>query len=263
MRIVVPVMTLLLMAVSGCNSKKQEEKPGVEVIEQTYKVEPNATVRITNARGSVTIRGEDTSEVRMRAVKSGSSAAQLKAIDVDASAEAGDVLIKTTFPRQKNSPLFAGTSAVDLTLSVPRSARIARVDVDDGDVSIDGIQNSIGANIVNGQLAIRNCCGDLKIAVANGGLDLLYGRCEAPYFSADAQVLHGDVRLSVARDAAIRIHGETLDGKIANNAGPMMGLNGQVLRKIDLPFGNGRRCDLRVRVTSGDITIVPTEPGAR
>ena len=262
MRITVPVTTLVVIALAGCNSKKQEEKPGVEVIEQTYKVEPNATVRITNARGSVTIRGEDTSEVRMRAVKSGSSAAQLKAVAVDVTAEPGDVLIKTTFPRQKKMPSFTGANAVDLTLSVPRSARIARVDVDDGNVSIDGIQNSIGANVVNGQLAIRNCCGELKITMANGALDFLYGRCAGPYFSADAQVLHGDVRVAVTRDAAIRLHGETLNGKIANNSGPMVGLNGQVLRKIDLPFGNGRRCDLTVRVTSGDIIIVPTEPGA-
>ena len=62
----------------------------------------------------------------MHAVKSASSAAQLKNITVDVTAEPGDVLIKTAFLRQKNMPFYAGTTAVDYTLSVPRTARIAR-----------------------------------------------------------------------------------------------------------------------------------------
>jgi hypothetical protein len=250
----------LLLSLLGCKPKPKTELPTSEVIEQTYKVEPNASLRIANPRGSITIRGEDTSEVRIRAVKSASSAGYLKEITLDVTAEPGDVLIKTAFPRKKNMRFFTGTAAVDYTLSVPRSTRIARVDADDGNVSIEGIQNSnVWANVVNGQLNIRNCCGDLKVAVANGALDMIYGRCEGPYFSADVQVLNGNVRLSVARGAALRVRGETVNGKIMNNTGAMVGLQGQLLRKIDLPFGNGRRCDLTVRVTSGDITIVPAQ----
>ncbi len=258
-----PVTTVLalVLLLAGCNSKKEIERPADEVIEQTYKVEPNATVRIANPLGSVAIRGEDISEVRMRAVKSASSAAQLKDITVEVTAEPGDVLIKTAFPRQKKLPFFAGTSAVDYTLSVPRSARIARVDVDDGKVSIEGIQNAdVRANVVNGQLEVRNCCGDLKVAVANGALNLSYGLCEGPYFAADVQVLNGNARLSIARGAALRVRAETLNGKIANDVGAMVGLNGQLLHKIDLPLGNGRRCDVTVQVTSGDIVIVAAEP---
>ena len=107
------------------------------------------------------------------------------------------------------------------------------------------------ANVVNGQLEIRDCCGNLKVAVANGGLDLVYGRCEAPYFSADAQILNG----------ALRVHAETLNGKITNNLETMVELNDQSSRKIDLSVGAGRRSDVTVRVTSGDITIVAAEPG--
>src|SRR5436309_6315706 len=259
-----PVTTVLalVLLLAGCNSKKEIELPANEVIEQTYKVLPNASVRIANPRGSVTIRDADASEVRMRAVKSASGAAQLKDITVDVTSEPGDVLIKTAFPRQKKLPLFAGTSAVDYTLSVPHSARIARVDVDDGNVSIEGIQNAdVRANVVNGQLEVRNCCGDLKVAVVNGALNLSYGLCEGPYFSADAQVLNGNARLSIARGASLRVRAETLNGRITNNMAPNVELSGQASRKAEMSFGNGRRSDLSVRVTSGDITIVPAETG--
>jgi len=264
-RITVPAATTVLVSVFflvGCNSKKESERPVDEVIEQTYKVNADASLRISNLRGAIAIRGADTSEVRMYAVKSASSAAQLKNITVDVTAEPGDVLIKTAFLRQKNMPFYAGTTAVDYTLSVPRTARIARLDLDDGKASVEEIQNAdVHANVVNGQLEIRNCCGNLKVAVANGGLDLSYGRCEGPYFSADAQILNGNARLSIARGAALRVHCETVNGKITNNLDPMVELNERSSRKVDISLGAGRRSDLTVRVTSGDITIVASEPG--
>jgi len=258
----IAIVLALALLLIGRSSKKESERPADEVIEQTYKVNADASLRITNPRGSVAIGGADISEVRMHAVKSASSAAQLKNITVDVTAEPGDVLIKTAFLRQKNMPFYAGTTAVNYTLSVPRSARIARLDLDDGKASIEEIQNAdVRANVVNGQLKIRNCCGNLKVAVANGGLDIVYGRCEGPYFSADAQILNGNARLSIARGAALRVHCETVNGKITNNLDTMVELNEQSSRKIDMSLGTGRRSDLTVRVTSGDITIVAAEPG--
>src|SRR2546429_4807268 len=169
------VKTVLALALllAGCNSKKESERPADEVIEQTYKVNADASLRITNPRGSVAIRGEDTPEVRMRAVKSAPGAAQLKDITVDVTAEPVDILIKTAFLRQKKMPLFPGAGAVNYAFSVPRQTRNPRGEGRDGNVSIEGIQNAdVRANVVNGQLEIRNCCGDLKVAVANGRLAL-------------------------------------------------------------------------------------------
>ena len=259
---VVSVTTVLVMIflLPGCNSKKENEGPGTEVIEQTYKINPNASLRIDNPRGSVTIGGTDGSDVQLRAVKSASSAAQLKDITVNLTAEPGDILIKTAFLRQKNQPFFAGGWSVDYTLLVPRSARIARLDVDDGNVSIEGIQNAdVRANVVNGRLEVRNCCGDLKVSVANGALDLTYQRCEGPYFSADAQVLNGNARLSIARGASFRVRGETVNGKIVNELGDTVQLKGAPQRNIDVSVGTSRRCDIAIHVTSGDITVVPAD----
>jgi hypothetical protein len=256
------VTTVLVMVflLPGCNSKKENEGPGTEVIEQTYKINPNASVRIDNPRGSVTIRGTDGSDAQLQAVKSASSAAHLKDITVNVTAEPGDILIKTTFLRQKNQPFYAGGWSVDYTLLVPHSTRIPRLDVDDGNVSIEGIQNAdVRANVVNGRLEVRNCCGDLKVSVANGALDLVYDRCEGPYFSADAQVLNGDARLSIARGASFRVRGETVNGKIVNNVGDTVQLNGTPQRKIDVSVGTSRRCDIAIHVTSGDITVVPAD----
>src|SRR5436309_10140937 len=98
-RIAVPLVTTgpaLVFLLAGCSPKKEIERPADEVIEQTYKINPNASLRMDNPRGSVTIRGTDGSDVQLRAVKSASSAAQLKDITVNVTAEPGDILIKTS-----------------------------------------------------------------------------------------------------------------------------------------------------------------------
>src|SRR3989442_8319776 len=141
----------LLLALLGCKPKPKTALAANEVIEQTYKVEPNASLRIANPRGSITIRGEDTSEMRIRAVKSASSAAQLKEITLDVTAEPGDVLINAAFPRKKNIPFFSDTPAADYTLSVPLGTRIARVDAEFGNFSNECIKISkVWANSCHG-----------------------------------------------------------------------------------------------------------------
>jgi len=255
---VTAVLGLLLLLI-GCHSKN--EGPANEVIEQTYNVYADATVHIANVRGSIAIKGTDSFEVWMRAVKSAASAARLKDITVTVAAEPDDVSIKTAFLRGKKKPFLAGTIAVDYTLSVPRTARIARLDLDDGKVSIDGIQNAdIRANVVDGQLAIRNCCGNTKVTVGNGALDLVYGLCVEPRFSAEAQVLNGNARIAIARGASLHVRGETPNGNITNQLAGAVELNGQSSQNIDMSVGAGARSDIMIRVTSGDIMIVAAEP---
>jgi hypothetical protein len=169
-------------------------------------------------------------------------------------------------------PVFPGGATVDYTLSVPHTARIARLDIDDGKVSIDGIQGSntpgndvnsgdVRANLVNGDLAIRNCCGDLKVAIGNGSLDLAYGACEGSRFAADAQVLQGNVHLSITPGASFRVRGETMGGKITNNFAGTSQVNEQMSRKLDMSLVTRPLCDVTLRVTSGDIVIGATKPG--
>src|SRR5437762_14264028 len=98
----------LLPALLGCKPKPKTELAAKEVIEQTYKVEPNASLRIANPRGSITIPGEDTSELRIRAVNAASNAAQLMEFTLDVTAQPGDVFIHTAFPRNKHMLIFDG-----------------------------------------------------------------------------------------------------------------------------------------------------------
>jgi DUF4097 and DUF4098 domain-containing protein YvlB len=252
-----------LLLLGGCG--KEVEQAGTEVFEQAYPLDPAARLTIRNLSGSISIRGADTTELKLRATKKATSAAQLKNITIGVAAETGSISISTSVLPQKGRSLLGGTSTVDYVLVVPRTVKIARLELDDGKVVIEGMEGEdVRANVVDGQLAVRNCCGNIHVAIANGNLDLSYEHCGQQPFSADAQITHGSARVSIPRDASFHALAQTAAGKITNDfADDMVEVNGRSVQKIDTSVGSDPRAQLTVRVTTGDISIaaLKSEPG--
>jgi DUF4097 and DUF4098 domain-containing protein YvlB len=154
-----------------------------------------------------------------------------------------------------------GTGTVDYELVVPRTARIARLELEDGKVLIEGMTGEdVRANVVDGRLTVRNCCASLHLTIANGDLDLSYDRCGPRPFVAEAQVTHGTVRVSIPRDASIHARAQTMKGKIINEFADIVDVNNRALQKIDWSLGSNARSELAVHVTTGDIRIVALRP---
>ena len=257
-------MLSALLLVAGCS--KELERAGTEVLEQTYPIDPTARLKIRNLRGSISIRGADTAELTLHATKRTASAAQLKNINISVAAETGSISISTSvLPQRKGSP-SGGIGTVDYVLVVPRTVNIARLELEDGKVLIEGMEGEdVRANVVDGQLTVRNCCGNIHVAIANGNLDLSYEHCGQRPFFADAQITHGSARVSIPRGASFHARAQTAKGKIANDFADMVEVNGRSIQKIDMSVGPNARSQLNVRVTTGDIRIaaVKSEPEGR
>jgi DUF4097 and DUF4098 domain-containing protein YvlB len=243
-----------LLLLAGCS--KEVERVGTEVLEKTYAIDPTARLKIRNPRGSISIRGADTAELKLRATKRTENAAQLQNINISVAAEPGSVSISTSvLPQKKKSP-SGGVGAVDYVLVVPRTVNIARLELEEGKVLIEGMEGEdVRANVVDGQLTVRNCCGDIHLAIANGNLDLSYEHCGPRPFFAEAQVTHGSARVSIPHDASFHARAQTAKGKIANDFADIVEVNGRSLQKIDISVGPDARSELAVRVTTGDINI--------
>src|SRR5882724_8647113 len=72
-----------------------------ETVEQTYPVNPTATLAISNADGSVRVYGADITEISVKAVKKALSAERLRKIDINISARRDAVSIETNYPPKK------------------------------------------------------------------------------------------------------------------------------------------------------------------
>ena len=252
-------MLFALLLLPGCG--RELERAGTEVLEQTFQVDPTARLGISNLKGSISIRGADTTEMKLRATKTTAKVAQLKDINISVAAEAGSVSISTSILPQKRSPV-GGTGSVDYVLVVPRTINIVRLELEEGKVLIEGMEGQdVRANVVDGQLTLRSCCSDIRVAIANGDLDLSYEDCASPRsFVADAQLTHGDARILLPRAASFRLRAATAAGKLANDFADMVEINGRPTQKIDMSVGANARSQLNVRVTTGDIRIAAVEP---
>lgn len=245
---------------AGCSPKV--EGPRTEVFERTYEIDPEAGLSIRNTDGSIIIHGTEAASLKLKTIKKASNGEELKGINVTAIAEGKSVSITTKFISQKNKALSSGSRTVDYTIELPRTVNLTRVDLDNGKVLIDGMRaQDLHAAVVDGQLAIRNCCGNANVSVANGVLDLYYEPCEQRTFLVDAQMTNGNASVLIGRGASFRIQAETMAGKIINELGDMANLNGQSTRRVDVSTGNNVvHHEIKLRVTTGDIKIA--EPGA-
>jgi DUF4097 and DUF4098 domain-containing protein YvlB len=244
----------------GCNNEL--ERAGTGVLEQTYQIEPTARLTIRNLSGSISIRGADTAELKLQATKKAASAAQLKNINITVAAAPDSVSISTAVMPQKKKSRLTGADTVDYVLVVPRTVKIARLEMDDGEVLIEGMEGEdVRASVVDGKLTVRDCCGNVQVAVANGDLDLSYEHCgERPFFT-EAQITHGSVRVSIPRGASFHARAQTATGKIVNDFAGMVDVNGRSVQKIDMSVGSKARSQLGVRVTTGDIKIAAVGSG--
>lgn len=248
-----------LLVLSGCS--KAPERASTEVVEQTYPIDQAARLKIRNLRGSISIHGADTQELKLRATKTTASAAQLQDITISVAAESGSVSISTNvLPQKKRSP-SGGAGTVDYDLVLPRSINIARLELEDGNVLIEGMEDEdVRANVVDGQVTIRKSCANIHVAIANGDLDLSLPDCRQHSFLTDAQLTHGKARVSIPRGASFRARAQTTTGKILNDFADMVDVNGRSLQKIDISVGPDAGSQLAVRVTTGDIILAAVGP---
>jgi DUF4097 and DUF4098 domain-containing protein YvlB len=247
-------MLSALLLLAGCG--KELEPASTEVLDQTYPVDPTARVTIRNLNGSISIRGADTTELTLHATKKAASAEQLKNININVAAETGSVSIATSVVPLKKGTFQGASNTVDYVLVVPRTVKIARLELDDGKVLIEGMEGEdVRANVVDGQVTLRNCCGNIHVAIANGDLDLAYDECGQRTFSAEAQITHGSARVSIPRAASFHARAQTAKGKITNDFADIVEVNSRSIQKIDVTVGSNARSELAVRVTTGDIRI--------
>lgn len=250
---IAPLCALL----SGCGATQPLE----EVFEHTYPSDPAAAISLTNIDGSIQIYGSAKPEIHLQVIKKAYTAARLHGISVNVSAQPNSVSIETIFPPKKKWSFSDRSGTVDYIIVVPETARIARLELTNGEISLSGMQGgNVHVNLGNGRLFVRNCFCNVQAREVTGALLLSYDWWNPRKFSADAQIVDGNLSAVIPGDASFHLIAEAANGRIGNDFAEKEQRTGAAVRKVDSLVGESPQATIKLRAIDGNIKIVEANP---
>jgi hypothetical protein len=256
-----PVVGALLILLNGCNPAAN--RIFEEVFERIYTIEPNTNLTVQNGDGAILLYGSNVNEMQVHAVKKAYSRARLAQIAIDISATPGFVSLTTKFPPKPKWGLADRSGTVEYTIVVPASVGISQLELDAGEILLDGMRGPVTrAQLGMGRMFAYNCFSkDLDLTVQRGTLMLSYDWWEEEQLSAHANLAQGNALAFLPGEAAFRLLVEAEHGKIVNDfhdspAGPSSAHRMQV----DQVVNDGHQAVIEIRVAKGDVNIEQTNP---
>jgi hypothetical protein len=254
---------ILVLTLAASLSLARSEERGVleEIVEQTYPIDPGASIDIRNVDGSIRIYGADIKELRVQAIKKAYSAERLRKIAVNVSVQPGAASIDTVFPSKPKWSFSDRSGTVDYIVVLPQFCSLSRLDLVTGEVLIEGMRGAnVHANLVNGRLFSHNCFGDVHLVVTNGGLDIGYHWWEHRRFSVSAEIGNGNVRAFMPGDASFHVTAASVNGHVASDFAEKQDRRRDGVAKIDMMVGGASEANVNLHATNGSIRIADANP---
>jgi len=249
------------LLLTGCNSAI--DRVLEETFERLYTIEPTANITIQNGDGAVLVYGSNVNEMRVDAVKKAYSRARLTQIAIDVTTKPGSVSITTKFPPKPKWGFFDRSGTVDYTIVVPATANISGLELDVGEVVVDGMRGpTTRARLGEGHMFTRNCFTNLDLAVRRGNLIVSYDWWEENRFSAEANVAEGNAWIYLPGDAVFHLLAKAAQGKIGNDfeSAAVAESAATAGAKADTLVHGGDDVRIDIRVADGNIKIVKANP---
>ena len=233
-----------------------------EMIDHSYPVDATATLSITNRDGSIRVySGGATHDVHVEAIKKAYRPERLKAISVNIAARSDSITITTTYPDDPRFGLSDRSGTVDYVIVVPQSVRIAKLDLANGEVLVEGIRSDQARiELGNGRLFAHNCFGNLELALHTGNLAIVYEWWEEREFAIRATIQDGNAFAYIPSDAAFHLIAHTATGKIANDFAEKEDRHPEPINKIDMLANGGGKTTFQFENQDGNIKISEHNP---
>ena len=227
-----------------------------DVVERRFPLDPSGTFSLRAIDGTVEIFGTDSREVKIVAIKKAFSPERLNAIAIRVDARQDAVNIETT-PAPAPSHHFSDRSGtVEYTINIPQTARIARVEMPNGELVIDGMRGaSIAASLGRGQLAIHNCFCDQTIHVNQGGLNVFFDWLEERPIAIEAVIEDGNILAHIPTDATFQLRALAKQGHVSSDFSPMESHKRGDASEINEVIGDAPATTLSLRANEGNIHI--------
>ena len=247
------------LSVLGCGSVS--DRVVEEKVEQSYQIEPTASISIKNVDGSIYVYGSPAHELRVQGIKRAYSANRLKQIAVNVSVAPGSGTIETTFSKRSTWGLFDRSGKVDYTIVVPDTASISQMELANGEVSVEEMRGqSVHARLGRGRMFDHNCFSNLDMAVGRGTLTLAYEWWEPGKFSIQANIANGNAWAFFPSDAAFHLIVETIHGKVTSDFAAAGERDAEPTTRMDMSINGGGEVEIKMHATEGNIKVAEQVP---
>jgi hypothetical protein len=227
-----------------------------DVVERRFPIDPTGTFSLRAIDGTVEIYGSDSREVKIVAVKKAFSPERLNAITIRVDAKRDSVTIETTPPPASRHNFSDRSGIVEYTINIPQTARIAQVELPNGELVIDGMRGaSIAANLGRGQLVTHNCFCNQNIHVNQGGLNVFFDWLEERPITVDAMIEDGNALARFPTDATFQVHAVAGQGRVSSDFSGVEARKRGDVSEINEVIGDAPATKLTLRATDGNIHI--------
>ena len=216
---------------------------------RTVPLSANGRISLDNINGNVEITGWDRNEVQIDAVKTASDQQRLDEARIDVNASSDSVEIKTHYPegRTNNNP-----ASVRYQLHVPENARLDRINLVNGSLTVQKVSGGVSANLINGKLRVDDLAGRAELSTVNGGIEATYGSLNNVR-EIKLKSVNGAIELGLPNSPNAEVKASTVSGGIRSDF-PLQVQGGYVGKNLNGTLGSGgTRID--VSNVSGSIHI--------
>ncbi|MGC2238484.1 MAG: hypothetical protein WA584_20180 [Pyrinomonadaceae bacterium] len=227
------------------NTTKIVKFDETERFEQSYPLNANGRVAVSNVNGSITIETWDRNEVKLVAVKTADDKERLSEVEIQINSTPGSFSVETDYGNWKRDGRGwknNGRLQVEYTLTVPRGAVLNEIETVNGSVKISNATNTVRASAVNGEVRASNLRGTANLSTVNGTVFADFDQLQTGS-KISLDTVNGTVNLTIPSDANATLRADSVNGSITNDFG--------------LPVRKGQYVgrDLYGKVGSGDVQI--------
>ena len=228
-----------------------------ERFEQTYPLNANGRVSVSNVNGSITVETWDRQEVKLEYVKTAENSERLSEVEVSIDARQDYFQVETDYDNLKRGnnreSRHNGRLQVEYRLMVPRNAILDEIETVNGSINISNTANSTKASAVNGEVRATNLRGTANLSTVNGTVVAEFDRLDTTN-KISLDTVNGQVNLVIPSDANATIKADTLNGNIENDFGLPVRKGQYVGKDLYGKIGNGS-IQIKLNSVNGGLSI--------
>lgn len=222
-----------------------------EKFDQTYPLNANGQVSLSNINGSIIVEAWDRNEVKLEYTKTADTKERLADVEVKIDAKPEAIKIDTDYGNWRNRGngdrwSNGGKLKIDFHLMVPRGAFLNEVETVNGSVKVSNFVNFTKVSAVNGAVNATNLRGTANLSTVNGEVNADFDRLETGS-KVILSTVNGHVNLMIPSDSSATINADSLNGNISNDFGLPVRKGKYIGRDLYGKIGGG---DVRIKMDS-------------